>query len=119
VSSTRIAGLAPDRLAVGRGDWAAAQRYALAHLDACVDGGHATYVPGRLDALGEVAPGLGSDRDAVRLFAAAERARAEIGVVRIPPEEGRWTTIDGRLREALGPQAYEATRVGGAELTRA
>ena len=59
-------------------------------------------MPGCLDALAEVAAGLGSDEDAVRLLAAAERARAEIGMVRMPPEERHWAAIDGRLREALG-----------------
>ena len=105
------------RLAAARGEWTAAQQHALAHLDACVEGGHATYVPACLDALGEVAAGLGSDEDAVRLFAAAERARAEIGVVRVPPEERHWAAIDAELREALGDDAYEAARAQGAELS--
>ena len=76
------------RLAAARGEWTDAQQHVLAHLDACVEGGHATYVPACLDALAEVAAGLGADEDAVRLFAAAERARAEIGMVRVPPEDG-------------------------------
>ena len=105
------------RLAAARGEWTDAQQHALAHLDACVEGGHATYVPACLDALAEVAAGLGADEDAVRLFAAAERARAEIGVVRVPPEEEHWGAIDARLREALGDEAYEAARAQGAELS--
>src|SRR5262245_8847457 len=48
------------RLAAARGEWADAQQHALAHLDVCVEGGHATYVPGCLDALAEVAAGLGA-----------------------------------------------------------
>ena len=105
------------RLAAAGGEWAVAQQHALAHLDACADGGHASLVPGCLDALAEVAAGLGSDRDAVRLFAAAERARAEIGAVRFPPEQEHWAAIEGRLREALGPEAYEAARAQGADLS--
>jgi predicted ATPase/DNA-binding CsgD family transcriptional regulator len=105
------------RLAAGRGDWTTAQQHALAHLDACVDGGHATYVPACLDALAEVAAGLGSDQDAVRLFAAAERARAEIGVVRIPPEDQHWAAIDTQLRAELGDDAYDTARAQGAELS--
>ena len=105
------------RLAAARGDWAAAQQHALAHLDACAQGGHATFVPGCLDALGEVAAGLGADKDGVRLFAAADAARAEIGIVRVPPETEHWAVIEGRLRDALGPDAYEAARAEGAELT--
>ena len=53
----------------------------------------------------------------MRLFAAAERARAEIGIVRYPPEEEHWAAIDRRLREALGDDAYEAARAEGAELS--
>lgn len=105
------------RLAALRGDWPAAQQHALAHLAACVQGGHGTYVPACLDALGEVAAGLGADKDAVRLFAAAESARSAIGIVRIPPEEDHWTTIERRLHDALGGDAYNAARVDGAELS--
>jgi DNA-binding CsgD family transcriptional regulator len=105
------------RLAAARGDWAAAKQHALAHLDACAEGGHATYIPDSLDVLGEIAAGLGSDRDAVRLFAAAKRARAEIGVIRFLPQEEHWAAIDGQLRDALRPDAYQAARAEGAELT--
>lgn len=109
--------LTQGRLAAARGDWAAARRHVLAHLDACVEGGHATLVPACLDALAEVAAGLGSDIDAVRLFAAAGRARAAIGVVRVPSEKEHWAAIDGRLRETLAHDAYETARAEGAELT--
>jgi predicted ATPase/DNA-binding CsgD family transcriptional regulator len=112
-----FARLTLGRLAAARGDWTVARQHALAHLDACAEGGHTTYVPGCLDALGEVAAGLGSDRDAVRLFAAAHRVRADIGSVRVPPEEDHWAAIDSRLRETLGRGAYEQARVEGAELT--
>ena len=105
------------RLAAAREEWTDAQQHALAHLDACVEGGHATFIPNCLDALAEVAAGLGADEDAVRLFAAAQRARIEIGIVRVPPEEEHWTAIDARLREALGDEAYEAARRQGAELS--
>jgi DNA-binding NarL/FixJ family response regulator len=51
------------------------------------------------------------------LFAAAERARADVGVARIPPEEQHRASIDGWLREALGAAAYEAARTQSGELT--
>jgi predicted ATPase/DNA-binding CsgD family transcriptional regulator len=105
------------RLAAARGDWAAARQHALAHLDTCAEDGHATWVPGCLDALAEVAAGLGSDKDAVRLLAAADRARAEIRAVRFPREQYHWAAIDDRLREALGDDPYEHARLEGAELT--
>ena len=62
-------------------------------------------MPGCLDALAEVAAGLGADEDAVRLLAAAERARAEIGMVRVPPEAEHWAAIDAELREELGEES--------------
>jgi DNA-binding NarL/FixJ family response regulator len=105
------------RLAAAHADSADAQQHVLAHLDACIDGGHATHVPGCLDALAEVAAGTEAPEDAVRLFAAAEHARAEIGIVRVPPETEHWDSIDRRLREALGDDAYEAARAEGAELS--
>jgi DNA-binding CsgD family transcriptional regulator len=105
------------RRAAAGGDWTAARQHALAQLDACVEGGHATYVPGCLDALGEVAAGLGADEDSVRLLAAADRGRADIGAVRVPPEKKHWAEIDKRLREALGEEGYRAARAQGAELT--
>ena len=105
------------RLAAAGGEWTVARQHALAALDACAEGGHATSVPGCLDALGEVAAGLGSDSDAVRLLAAADRARADIGVVRFPPEEQHWAAIDRRLRDALGDGAYDAARAQGTELS--
>ncbi len=108
-----LAGLTVGRLDAARGDWTDAQHHALAHLDVCVEGGHATYVPGCLDALAEVAAGLGVDEDAVRLFAAAERARAEIGMVRVPPEAAHWATIEAKLRDGLGEERYEAARAAG------
>ena len=105
------------RVAASRGDWQTARQHALAALDACVEGGHLTWVPGCLDALGEVAAGLGNDEDAVRLLAAVEGARAEIGIVRVPPEEEHWAEIDKGLREALGDEGYETARGEGAELS--
>jgi predicted ATPase/DNA-binding CsgD family transcriptional regulator len=105
------------RLAAARGDWAIAQQHVLAHLDACAEGDHAPYVPACLDALGEVAAGLHAHEDAVRLFAAAERARAEIGVARIPAEVEHWASIEVWLRDALGADAFEAARAQGAVLS--
>jgi predicted ATPase len=105
------------RIAAARGDWTAAHQHSLAHLDACAEGGHATYIPACLDALAEVAAGQSSHQDAVRLFAAADRARTEIGAVRVPPEEDHWAAIDRQLRDALGDDAYQAARGQGAGLS--
>lgn len=109
--------LTRGRLAAAHGDWAVAQQHALAHLDACAEGGHTTYVPACLDALAEVASGLHRYVEATRLFAAAERAREQIGTVRVPAEDRHWAAIDRRLRDALPDGAYAAARSEGAELS--
>jgi predicted ATPase/DNA-binding CsgD family transcriptional regulator len=114
--STR-ARLTLGRLAAARGEWTEAREHALAHLDACVDGGHRIYVSGCLDVLAEAAAGIDAHEDAVRLLAAAERTRAELGIVRVPPEARHWAELGKELREALGAQAYEATREQGAEMS--
>ena len=105
------------RLAAARGDWSVAERHALAHLDAIVEGDHTTFVPHCLDALAEVAAGLESPEEAVRLFAAAERGRKELGVARWTREEDHWQSIEAGLRKALGEEDYAAARGAGSELS--
>lgn len=102
------------RLAAAREDWTVAQAHALAHLDAIAAGGHLTWVPGCLDVLGEIAAGLGHQQDAVRLLAAAARAREDLGVARVVPEPAHWSALDARLRELTG---YESARAQGAALS--
>ena len=102
------------RLAAARGDWAVAQQHALAHLDACAEGGHATHVPACLDALGESA---GAPEVAARLLAAAESARGRLGTVRVPPEAEHWAAVQDELRSALGAEAYDAASAQGASLS--
>ena len=101
------------RLAAARGDSRIAREHALAALDGCAEGGHLAYVPGCLDALAEATAGIGAREDAVRLLAAAERARMEIEMVRVPPETEHWAAIDRGLREALGDDGYEAAWAEG------
>jgi DNA-binding CsgD family transcriptional regulator len=104
------------RLSAARGDFAQAQRDARIHLDACSEGGHATWLPGCLDALGEIAAGTGADADAVRLLAAAEHARRALGIVRVIPEPDRWVALDARLHAALGDE-HATVAAQGAGLT--
>ena len=104
------------RIAAGREEWAAAQQHTLAHLDVLAAGGYATWVPECLDALGEITAGHGAHEDAVRLLAAAERARHDMGSVRVLPEQPHWEAIDARLRDALG-DAYDLAAAQGAALT--
>jgi predicted ATPase/DNA-binding CsgD family transcriptional regulator len=91
------AGLTLGRLAAARHDWMTARQHALAHLDVVAGGGHFSWLPGCLDALGEVAAGMGFDDDAARLFAAAARTRADLGVARVVPEPEHWAAIEAGL----------------------
>jgi predicted ATPase/DNA-binding CsgD family transcriptional regulator len=109
--------LTQARLAAGRGEWSTAEQHALAHLDACVEGGHATFIPSCFDALGEVAAGHHNREDSVRLFAAASRARTDLGVGRWTPEEDHWRSIECDLRDALGAAAYETAWAAGSLLS--
>ena len=104
------------RLAAARGEWAAAEQHAHAHLDVCVEDNHRRDLPDILDALVEIAAGLESQAEAVRLLASAGRARAELGTVRWRPEHDHWATLEASLRKGMGETAFEAAWKQGAEL---
>jgi predicted ATPase/DNA-binding CsgD family transcriptional regulator len=108
-----------SRLDAERGEWTRAREHALALLDACAEGGHASYMPACLEALAEAGAGLNSPEDAARLLGAADRARTDMGSVRVPAEAAHWTELEDRLAEALGAGAYRAARDQGAALTLA
>ena len=114
---TGFAYLSLGRIAAARGDWVSAREHARAHLDIVAAGGHKLFVPMGLDGLAEAAAGIGDHLEAVRLLAAADRARADLGTVRVPPETDHWAAIESRLRGELGDQTYEEARVEGAELS--
>lgn len=104
------------RLAAARGDWSAAERHALVQLDACAEGGHATFLPATLDALAEIAAGLDSDEEAARLLGAAAAGRKELGVARWFAEAQHWGAIEDDVRSSLGETEYASARKAGAEL---
>ena len=70
------------RLAAGRSEWAEAARLLHASLRALSEGEHLVFVPDSLEALAEVAAGLERNAEAACLLAAADRARADLGLVR-------------------------------------
>ena len=94
------------RLAAARGEWAVAQQHALAHLDACAEGGHTTYVPACLDALAEVAGGAPALRRG--RGAAVRRRRARPGRDRHRPRPAGGAAL-GRDRP---PAARRAAPTG-------
>ena len=88
-----------------------------AHLDVCVEDNHRRDLADLLDALAEVAAGLESQEEAVRLLAAAGRARADLGTVRWRPEHDHWATLEASLRKRMGQQGFDAAWAQGTELS--
>ena len=105
------------RVEAARGEWATAEAHVHAHLDVCVEDNHRRDLADLLDALAEVAAGLESQEEAVRLLAAAGRARADLGTVRWRPEHDHWARLEASLRTRMGEQAFDAAWVQGTELS--
>jgi DNA-binding CsgD family transcriptional regulator len=105
------------RLAADAGEWSTAESLLHEMLRVVLEGGHGLFVPDVLDALAEVAAGLDSHAEAVRLLMAAQRARAEMGCVRWSGEVEPWASLERTLREALGDDAYGAAVAEGQALS--
>ena len=105
------------RLAAGRLEWGDAERLHHDALAMITDRGFRAQLPDSLEGLAEVAAGLESNEEAAALLAAAERARRELGLVAWEGQRKELTVLTGRVREALGAQAFEAAWAQGADLT--
>ena len=106
-------------LAAARGEWAVAGSLAHASLVTFFEQGHHLFVPDALEAVAEVAAGLGRPTGATRLLATAGRWRRELGTVRRRGESGRWQALELGLRERLGEAGYEEASEEGRRLTLA
>ncbi|HEX8067891.1 MAG TPA: LuxR C-terminal-related transcriptional regulator [Thermoleophilaceae bacterium] len=104
------------RDAVRRGDRAEGRRLLHESLAARVGRGLRLWLPQTLDALAELAAGLGAHEDAARLLGAAERTRSDLGLVRWAPHVPALEALERDLRAALGDGPFEAARGGGARL---
>ena len=105
------------RLAASRGDWADAGRLLHAALAERAEAHLRLGLPQTLDALAEVAAGLGSAEDAARLLGAADGARRALGLVRSPPDEPDAAALQERLRHVMGAKAYSSAHTQGAAMT--
>jgi DNA-binding CsgD family transcriptional regulator len=110
----RANGLVLGRLAAARGEWSIAEQHALAMLDSCAERGYALWMLEPLEALAEVAAGLGSNADAVRLLAATARARSDLGLARWKGDGHYWARLTGELRARLGDEFASAWASGDA-----
>ena len=96
---------ATARIAAARGDWETAEPILHLALDARVDHGFLLDIPDSLEALGEVAAGLESGEESLRLLAAAKRARRDLGFLRTLSEHDGWEKLVGRVRDLLDDDA--------------
>ena len=105
------------RLAAERGAWSEAEALLHEALAPRAERRMWLWVPQTLDALAEVAAGLGSHEEATRLLAAAQRARSDLGLVRWAPDQPRFEAIASALRAEMGGDAFGRTWAEGMGLT--
>jgi predicted ATPase/DNA-binding CsgD family transcriptional regulator len=102
------------RLAAERGEWAEAESLLQDALGPLVERRLWMWVPQVLDALAQVAAGMGHDQEAARLLGAVQAGRARLGLVRWAVEEPAFVELERRLRDALGDDDFEAACASGA-----
>ncbi len=69
-----------------------------------------------LELLARLAAGQDSAKEAVRLWAAAESLRSELGYARFPVEQGPYDAAVAGAKAALGPDEFAAAWAEGAKL---
>lgn len=89
-------------VATAREEWATAEHLAHRALGDQLESGDRIDVPESLELLAEVAMGAGSLREAGRVLAAADRARADLGRERWRPQEKWVEDLRLQLHAALG-----------------
>jgi DNA-binding CsgD family transcriptional regulator/tetratricopeptide (TPR) repeat protein len=104
------------RLAAARGAWTEAEALLHEALAPRAELRLWLFVPQNLDALAEVAAGLNSHEEASRLLGAAERSRADLGLVRWPPDQPRFRVLAEALRTEMGEGPFEAAWAEGAAM---
>jgi predicted ATPase/DNA-binding NarL/FixJ family response regulator len=105
------------RLATDRRDWSRAD--ALLHEALAAQAERKMYlrITQSLDALAELAAARGSPEAATRLLAAADSARADLGIGRWAPDERTYAALTSDLRAALGDPAFSDAWREGADLS--
>jgi len=120
IGNTSLAACAREvlaRLAIARGEWGEAEALAHQALAARVAREQLLWLPQSLDPLAQIAAGLESYTEAARLLGAAERARADVGLVRWPPDVPTFEKLERELAAQLGTETYAAARAEGAAMS--
>jgi predicted ATPase/DNA-binding CsgD family transcriptional regulator len=111
------ANLVLGRIAAARSRWADADELHHRALSAIVDGGYRVELARALEGLAEVAAGLESGAEAVRIQGAAARVRAGLGLVAWKRQRREAERLEARLCKALGDHAFEEAFSGGEALS--
>lgn len=104
------------RLSIGSSNWSHADALLHEALAIRLEIGVPIWLPQTLDSLALVAAGLESYAEAARLVGAADRARADLGLVRWPLDDPDIAEMELGLVEALGAEAVAEARAEGASL---
>jgi predicted ATPase/DNA-binding CsgD family transcriptional regulator len=105
------------RLAIARREWSEGEALAHEVLGARVESEVLVWLPQSLDLLAQIAAGLESYTEAARLLGAAERARADLDLVRWLPDVAAFEQLEGDLAARLGAEAYAAARAEGVAMS--
>jgi len=106
------------RLAAARGDCAAAERAHHEALAAIWTHDYRLELPAAIEALAESTCARGNAEDAARTLGAAGRARRELGFVAWPAQRAESAALGARVKDTLGPAAFDQAHSDGAALAR-
>jgi predicted ATPase/DNA-binding CsgD family transcriptional regulator len=111
------AGLVRAKLRAREGDLHEAESSAHEALALGRDAGDQLGLVDGLELLARLAAQQESAKEAVRLWAAAESLRAELGYVRFPVEQGPYEAAVASAKQAVGPDVFAAAWAEGAKLS--
>src|SRR5216684_3741880 len=111
------AGIVRGKLRARQGDFAGAESLVHETLKPARDADDQMALVDGLDLLARLAGEQDSHREAVRLWAAAESRRSELGYARFPAEQGPREAAVAAAKEALGPDDFVAAWAEGAKLS--
>jgi ATP/maltotriose-dependent transcriptional regulator MalT len=111
------AGLVRAKLRAREGDLLEAESLAHEAVRLGSEAGDKLGLVDGLELLARLANEQESAKEAVRLWAAAESLRGELGYARFPVEQGPYETAVVRAKQALGPDGFAAAWADGAKLS--
>src|SRR6266852_4066956 len=111
------AGIVRGKLRARQGDFAGAESLVHETLKPARDADDQMALVDGLELLARLAGEQDSHREAVRLWAAADSRRSELGYARFPVEQGPREAAVAAAEEAIGPDGFVAAWAEGAKLS--